>query len=113
MNLTGERPMQTGEDRVRFTVSFVQLNLDELRPGDWLNLRDDLEAFLRGGGRLKDHGGLLAVAGAPGPKEMSEKALRDLQADMRSLLAGLADADEAMRRDGQHTLDSIRIAVRY
>jgi hypothetical protein len=34
--------------RLEFVVTFVRLNLATLRPGDWLNLRDDLTAFLTG-----------------------------------------------------------------
>lgn len=37
--------MQIAEERLRFAVWFAAMNLDELRPGDWLNLRDDFSRF--------------------------------------------------------------------
>jgi len=36
----------TPEDRLRFAVRFAQMDLDTLRPGDWLNLREDFLGFL-------------------------------------------------------------------
>jgi hypothetical protein len=40
--------MNTPEERLRFVVRFAQMDLNQLRPGDWLNLRDDLLLFLLG-----------------------------------------------------------------
>lgn len=38
--------MQTAEERVKFAVQFIQMDLDRLRAGDWLNLQEDLKSFL-------------------------------------------------------------------
>jgi hypothetical protein len=36
----------TQEDRLQFAVRFAQMDLDTLRAGDWLNLREDFLGFL-------------------------------------------------------------------
>lgn len=36
----------SNEDKLRFLVAFCGQDLDGFRPGDWLNLRDDLGKFL-------------------------------------------------------------------
>jgi hypothetical protein len=35
----------TQEDRLRWVIRFAQMDLDTLRPGDWVNLRDDIHLF--------------------------------------------------------------------
>jgi hypothetical protein len=40
--------MQDAAERLKFAVQFSQLDLDNLRPGDWMNLRDDLVQFIFG-----------------------------------------------------------------
>jgi hypothetical protein len=35
-------------ERLKFAVQFAPLDLDRLRPGDWMNLRDDLGQFIFG-----------------------------------------------------------------
>src|SRR5262245_9598072 len=42
----GVLQMQTADDRLTFAVRFAQMDLDHLRAGDWLNLRDDADTFL-------------------------------------------------------------------
>jgi len=36
----------TRQERIQFAVRFARMNLSLNRPGDWLNLRDDLKRFL-------------------------------------------------------------------
>ena len=40
--------METDLDRLKFIVNFAQTDLRSLRPGDMLNLRDDLGVFIHG-----------------------------------------------------------------
>jgi hypothetical protein len=40
--------MNPTHDRIAFMVRFAGLDLDRLRAGDWMNLRDDLAVFLHG-----------------------------------------------------------------
>ena len=90
--------METAADRIRFAVTFAQHDLDQYRAGDWLNLRDDLKAFLGYGphavkGTLGDRGGgiIATPLEPPLPQDMSEADLKALQAEVRSLLGPLAD----------------------
>lgn len=46
--------MKSDEARINFVLRFVQTSLGELRPGDWLNLEDDMLAFLGWSPRLRD-----------------------------------------------------------
>jgi hypothetical protein len=38
--------IQTAEERVKFAIEFMQLDLERMRTGDWLNLQEDLQNFL-------------------------------------------------------------------
>jgi hypothetical protein len=40
--------MMTDTERLQFVIRFAQMDLDTLRPGDWLNLKDDVGWFLTG-----------------------------------------------------------------
>jgi hypothetical protein len=44
---TKER-MKTSEDRLRFAIEFAQADIETMREGDQLNLRDDLAIFVQG-----------------------------------------------------------------
>jgi hypothetical protein len=89
--------MRTARDRLEFALRFAQLDLGTLREGDRLNLRDDLEAFLGWGdkaapGTLADRGGIVAFPLLPPlPKDLPDAAMKALQAEVRSLLGGVAD----------------------
>jgi hypothetical protein len=102
-------------ERLKFAVQYAQLDLDRLRPGDWMNLRDDLEQFIFGSHeqraraseefaemvkrslpdrdlitremlrRLRE----LYLLEPPHPREYPEDAFRALQEDVHSLLRGL------------------------
>ena len=43
--------MKDDQERIRFVIRFTEMDLSRLRPGDILNLRDDLAAFLGPGFR--------------------------------------------------------------
>jgi hypothetical protein len=112
--------MEPTEERIRFAVRFAQLDPDELRPGDWMNLREELAAFLgvraAGGHWLPDLGGLYGFYAIPSrpprPSEMSEQAIRALQGEVRALLAGIADSHGP--QDGtRQTQAPIPVTVTY
>ena len=86
--------MQTDERRLRFALHFIDMDFDALRPGDWLNLREDLQTFLRlsppavpldgdEGRRPSTVGQLL---GGPDPAHMTQEDIRGLQQTVRPWL---------------------------
>lgn len=84
------------EARLRLAVDFANTDLDELRPGDWMNLRDDLRAFF-GFGRKpgtatpyapKDMGGIVAMARIHSGA-LEEPELRELQRVARETFAAV------------------------
>jgi hypothetical protein len=107
-------------ERLKFAVQFAQLDLDRLRPGDWMNLRDDLEQFIYGSHEqrtqaLKELGEVVKRSlhdrdlihremlrrfrecyhlESPHPHEYPEDAFRALQEDVRRLLRGLVGSRE-------------------
>jgi hypothetical protein len=99
--------MQTAKERLEFAIRLTQMDLDRLRPGDWLNLRDDLEAFL---GKLllewlvsqEDPAAPLAAIGnivgtpteAPYPEEYGVDDFRVLQQETKRLLTHMLDQRE-------------------
>ena len=94
--------MNSARDRLQFAVRFAQRNLDQLRPGDWMNLRDDLELFL--GNRLGvgyspvDLGGIAAAQiGEPKPQNFSREDFQKLQGEARLILNGLLNLREGHR----------------
>jgi len=79
--------------RLAFVVHFVQLDLDRLRPGDRLNLEDDLARFLEPDAQGP---GLYAVAvGVPG---IATGELSALQATMRAIVTSYLELREGRRR---------------
>jgi phage FluMu protein Com len=89
--------------RLQFAVQFAQMDLDTLRPGDWMNLRWDLDLFLHLEGKDRprelitklrsgiqpdaSHGGIITAAlVGPSPLDMPESDIKALQADARDLL---------------------------
>lgn len=86
--------MKSARDRIEWLVAFAGKDLATMRAGDWLNLRDDVGAFLgttSGGATLADLGGLPIIMpiAPPAPKDLSDVALRELQSEIRTLLDGL------------------------
>jgi hypothetical protein len=89
--------------RLQFAVQFAQMDLDTLRPGDWMNLRWDLQLFLnlegkdtplelqrklQSGTYVPDisHGGVMAVV-LDGPQltDMPEADIKALQAETQAV----------------------------
>ena len=85
--------MTTAADRLHFAVAFAEANLDHHRESDWMRLREDLEGFLYGsaGQPMPAFGGLTIQAMAPPfPAEYPKDRFRELQAEVRGLLYGIA-----------------------
>lgn len=120
--------METAQDRLAFAVRFAQMDLDRLRPGDWLNLRDDLVAFLghreavdlREAEKAKDldlalapRGGIVAKAWKhPRPEEMTEADLRDLQKKAREFLNYVVEARQQKPLSPQELADTPKVSER-
>jgi hypothetical protein len=89
----------TAEERLRFVVRFEQMDLDTLRPGDWLNLLDDFLAFflaVSSPHRVMPHVWLEGVpSGNPSDELWSRQDFRALQQDVRTLLRSFAGAPDA------------------
>ena len=110
----------TDTERLQFLIRFAQLDLDALRPGDWLNLRDDLGGFLTGSvyGRyyadLADYepmGGDIEIRpfDPPSPLEYPEEAFRDLQKETLHILESMV----LEARAGRGTWAPIPVQIRF
>ncbi len=91
-----ERLKITVSERLQIALRFAQADLDTLRPGHWLNLRDDLAVFLDcKAGQQSQYpavGGIMAGPDVhPEAGAYSEEAIRELQKEMRRLLQGAVD----------------------
>jgi hypothetical protein len=83
--------------RLEFVVTFVRLHLRTLRPGDWLNLREDLMAFLTGFSGVPDadspvfaRGDVLAHPTDPPTSDtFTREAFAQLQAEVLQFLEDL------------------------
>lgn len=90
--------MKTTTDRIRFALRFSQMDIDHLRPGDWLNLRHDLGRYFGQEketgpitiGHPNDFGGVMAIPNERVDK-YPEESIRELQLQVRNLLLGLAE----------------------
>jgi len=72
--------METAQDRLKFAVEFAEKDLRTLRPGDLLNMRDDLMAFLLGTSTIKEKGGILAMPlKPPFPQDYEVEDFEQLQ----------------------------------
>ena len=88
-----ERPLPTAAERLQFVVRFAQMNLDALRPGDWLNLRDDFTRFF---GIFREE---MIPQLAPGvycvpyeaPEKVSEDTIRTLRYAVSRMLEFVVD----------------------
>lgn len=81
-----EERIITAEDRLRFVVKFASLDLDRLRPGDWLNLRDDFQAFF-----CLDQ----VVVEGPRPQDYAPDDFRALQQEVQQVLSDLVQQRQA------------------
>jgi hypothetical protein len=76
-----ERLLRDTAKRLKFAIQFAAMDLDSMRPGDWLNLKDDLAAFLgltRGKPRGISARGAVQVIhkGKPDPDEYAKDDFR-------------------------------------
>jgi hypothetical protein len=90
-SISVEKPVITGSERLQLVIAFSRMNLDKLRPGDWINLKYDLKTFLGCNPerhyRFPSTVGILATPLAhPLPDEYSEDDFRSLQKHARSML---------------------------
>jgi hypothetical protein len=91
--------MLTVQERIRLMLDFAGMELDQLRAGDWMNLREDLLAFIMGIRQegpvamtmpVWDTGGVLAVPLThPMPQELTPEEFQALQAEVRSCLQSM------------------------
>ena len=82
--------MQTAEERVKFAIQFMQMDLDRLRPGDWLNLREDLGNFLFPEGALAQ----MHIYPPDLPEEHSVDAIQLLRQDVTAILDAIVMCGE-------------------
>src|SRR5262245_57344365 len=97
ISYTDEVGMNTEAERLQFVIRFAEMNLESLRQGDWMNLRDDLCAFFAD---MSEHPIILFPMLPPLPQHFPEEDFRNLQADVRYIinnLVGVRDNDEDMR----------------
>jgi hypothetical protein len=98
----------TVQERVQLMLDFAQVDLDQLRAGDWLNLREDLLVFIQGTRQegpvgeampIWDTGGLIGVPLThPLPQEMTAEEVHALQAEVRSFLQAMIPSSEELQR---------------
>lgn len=117
--------MKTARDRLEFAIRFAQLDLTNIRPGNLLNLRDDLEAFhgygptATTGASLSDLGGIMAAPiSSPLPSEFTEDDFKKLQAEVKELLLQLAVGNSASKSHeppgaGWAVMSTFPVSARY
>jgi hypothetical protein len=80
METADDLVMETPEERLKFVVKFAGMDLDHLRDGDWLNLREDLQTFVS-----VDQ---FIIEGPP-PHEYTVDEIRALQQELQQVLGDL------------------------
>ena len=107
--------MRTAGERLAFAVRFAQMNLDQFSYRDWLDLKDEITAFLGlsveiEGQALHARHSLQArgevfvdVTEPPLPAAMTERDVRVLQQDMRTLLTGVVSGRAVQEGKGPAT----------
>lgn len=89
--------MQTAAERLDFLIRFVNMDLAQLRPGDWLNLRDDFAAFLgyQKANELVIVGPMYTDHVVPSPVDYTNKDFQALQEETRAVLRRLTAIQNA------------------
>ena len=87
--------MRTAEERIKFAVDLAAKNLDSLRDGDWLNLKQELGVFLhgeRGFPQTRDSLGGIIVSAIERPlaQDYTREDFLKLQEEIRKFLMPLA-----------------------
>lgn len=93
--------MQTNITRLQFIISFVGMDLPNIRPGDLLNLREDLADFLGHGPTdtlLQCKGAILAHPKMPPLTDITLQDLEALQAELRTILDSIVMGDDRAPR---------------
>src|SRR5215216_1413967 len=98
--------MKTVTEGLQFILRFAQMDLDAFRPGDWLNVRDDLSDFLH---MAAWTGSVKPVFQHPWPGELPEADLRALQSEILTMLRDLLESREMKVAAGQN----IAICAQY
>src|SRR5262249_5681598 len=78
----------TSDERLAFIVRFANLDLTALRPGDWMNLQDDLRAFYSRDVPLATGRGMRVTLAETQDTAPTQDAMRSLQSDVQQLLTG-------------------------
>lgn len=89
--------MLNAQERLQFVVRFAGMDLDRLRPGDWLNLQDDFKRYLYGqqGKKTPGVGPVYFSTFEHLPSEpLKEGAIRQLQNEVKAILHNVVDRRE-------------------
>lgn len=89
--------MQGAKDQLEFVLRFVNADLDHLRPGDWLNLREDFAAFLgvKAGAGIALVGPIMSMPlEPPFPEDMTPEDFKTLQTKVRATLTQFVNVRE-------------------
>jgi hypothetical protein len=86
--------MTRAEHLLQFAVRFAQTNLDRLRAGDWLNLKEDLGHFLLP--PIEGDGNFRRMQAFPHerPEALSAEDIRALQLDLTEVLGCVAELND-------------------
>jgi hypothetical protein len=94
--------MQTAEERLKFAVRFIQMDITHLRAGDRLNLNEDLLTFLFPDTATDPFAGALEDSAAfphNDPSQLSANDLVTLQREVLEVLLGVVKLRERPKRD--------------
>jgi hypothetical protein len=85
---TSSAPLLSGTEFLQFAIEFAQMNLDDLREGDWLNLREDFETYTsrRGWVSIESVSGACVLVSCVEPPLPENFELRHFQALQRVTL---------------------------
>ena len=89
--------MKTVDDKLKWLVHFAGLDLATLRPGDLVNLRDDLAEFIGGGSAFTGWAKLSMPLQTPLPADYTPDDFARLQGETRALLGGLVVGRDALQ----------------
>jgi hypothetical protein len=102
--------MQNAEERLKFAIQFIQMDIPHLRDGDRLNLNEDLLTFLFPDTATEPFAGDLADSAAfphDDPNQLSVNDLVTLQREVLEVLRGLVKLRERPTRDEPEPLSAL------
>lgn len=106
--------MQGAKDQLEFVLRFVNADLDHLRLGDWLNLREDFALFLgcQGGAPTARVGPIQAMPlEPPFPQDMTPEDFKTLQSETREILTQFVKVRQDRRGQQGRTKLSVEAAL--